>query len=146
MFSDNEARVLIVLTTEILDKNHTSGTLEAHEYAHAIQQSQMRRPSPWPPVGDWPPTWFIEGQALFAQNASVFFESFDLYKTNRRETSEELYIDSSIDSTWIQNYFVVNPHSTWFNKYKSWRQYDLGSMFVEILTALQGPDSTTELS
>jgi len=90
VFTDQKARVLVVISAEVSDKNHTSGTLEAHEYTHAIQQNQMRRPSPWPPIGDWPPTWFIEGQALFAQNASIYFDSFEMYTLNRRETADEL--------------------------------------------------------
>ena len=145
VFTDDDAKVSIIISTEIADKNHTSGTLEAHEYVHAIQQNQMRRPSPWPPTGDWPPTWYIEGEATFAQNAAIYHESFDLYSSNRREISQELYNDPAITSGWIQNYLIVNPPSSWFNEYKSWRQYDVGAMFVEILTALKGPASTMEV-
>ena len=145
VFTDQKARVLVVISAEVSDKNHTSGTLEAHEYTHAIQQNQMRRPSPWPPIGDWPPTWFIEGQALFAQNASIYFDSFEMYTLNRRETADELFRDPTINSEWIQEYFVINAPATWFSKYKSWRQYDLGGMLVEILTAIKGPSSTMEV-
>lgn len=145
VFTDESANGLLVLTTEILDQNHTSGTLEAHEYTHAVQQNQMRQPQPWPPTGNWPPTWFIEGQAVFSQNASMFHQSFDLYTKNRMAVSEGLFSNSSINSQWIQEFFVVNQPSTWFSKYESWRMYDLGGMLVEILTALKGPSSTMEL-
>ena len=144
-FTDEKANGLLVLTTEILDENHTSGTLEAHEYTHAVQQNQMRKTQPWPPVGEWPPTWFIEGQALFSQNASIYYESFDLYTKNRRAVSEGLFRDSTITSQWIQDFFVVRQPSSWFSKYEGWRMYDLGGMLVEILTALKGPASTMEL-
>jgi hypothetical protein len=145
MFTDPNAKGLLVLTTEVVDDNHTSGTLEAHEYTHAVQQNQMRRPQPWPPVGNWPPTWYLEGQAEFSQNAAIYYQSFDLYTKNRRFISEGLFKDSTIDSKWIETYFVINPPSNWFDKYDRWRQYDLGGMFVEILTALKGPGSAMEV-
>jgi hypothetical protein len=145
VFSDDAGKVQIIMSTEIADKNHTTGTLEAHEYVHVIQDYQMGRPSLWPPTGDRPPTWYIEGEATFAQNAAIYHESFDLYSSNRRYISEGLYNDPAITSEWIQNYLVINQPSSWFNEYKSWRQYDLGAMFIEILTALKGPASTMEV-
>ena len=101
----------------MLNEGHTSGTLEAHEYTHAIQQNQLRRPSVWPLTSEWPPTWYIEGQALFAQNASIYYQSFDLYTKNRQSSSGELFRDSTITSAWIQDFFVVNQSTSWFNKY-----------------------------
>lgn len=145
MFTDAKGSGLLVLTTEILDENHTTGTLEAHEFTHAVQQSQIGRSQTWPPSGEWPPTWYLEGQAEFSQNAAVFYKSFDLYTKNRRSVSEGLFNDSTITSSWIHEYFVVYPPSSWFSKYEGWRQYDLGGMLIEVLTALKGPGSTMEL-
>ena len=145
VFTDEKANVLLVLTTEILDENHTTGTLEAHEFTHVVQQSQMGTTQAWPTTGTWPPTWFLEGQAEFSQNAAVFYKSFELYTKNRRSVSDGLFNDSTITSSWIQEYFVVNPPSSWFSKYEGWRQYDLGGMLIEVLTALKGPGSTMEM-
>ncbi|NCZ72740.1 MAG: hypothetical protein EBY10_04565 [Actinobacteria bacterium] len=145
VFTDDKANSLLVLTTEVLDDNHTSGTLEAHEYLHAIQQNQMRRATVWPETSEWPPSWYREGQATFAQNAAIYYQSFDLYLKNRRYTSEELIKDSTITSAWIQEFFVVDQPQSWFGKYKSWRQYDLGARMVEVLTAIKGPKSTMEI-
>jgi hypothetical protein len=145
MFTDQNGSGLMVMTTEVLDANHTSGTLDAHEYTHAVQQNQMNRSQPWPPTGNWPPTWFLEGQANFTQFATVYHESFELYSNRLRYSSEDLYRDSRHTSQWIQDYFVVNPPSDWFNKFERWRQYDLGSKFVEVLTAVKGPASTMEV-
>ncbi len=145
MFTDPQGKGLLVLTTEVVDANHTSGTLEAHEYTHAIQQNQMRGPQPWPTTGNWPPTWYLEGQAEFSQNASIYHDSFSLYTKNRREVSQGLFQDSKITSQWIQDYFTLNQTSAWFDKYDRWRQYDLGGMLVEVLTALKGPASTMEV-
>lgn len=145
MFTDEKANGLLVVTTEVLDDNHLSGTLDAHEYLHAIQQNQMNRPTVWPETSDWPPSWYREGQATFAQNATIYYQSFELYLRNRKSISTELYRDSTFNSQWIQEFFVVNQPPTWFNKYQSWRQYDMGAMLVEVLTALKGPGSTMEI-
>ena len=138
MFTDEKENGLLVMTTEVLDDNHLSGTLDAHEYSHAIQQNQMGRPTVWPETSDWPPAWYREGQATFTQNASIYYQSFDLYLKNRKSISTELYRDSKITSGWIQEFFTVNQPSSWFN-------YDLGAMLVEVLTALKGPGSTMEI-
>ena len=145
VFTDDKGSGLIVLTTGVARGGQGPGALEAHEYTHAIQQNLLRRASVWPLTTDWPPTWFIEGQALFSENASIYHQSFELYTKNRRSSSEELYKDSTITSAWIQEFFVVNQSQAWFNKYPRWRQYDLGAMLIEILTALKGPSSTMEL-
>jgi len=145
LFTDENANGLLVVTTEVLDDNHLSGTLDAHEYLHAIQQNQMRRPSVWPETNEWPPSWYREGQATFAQNASIYYQSLDLYLKNRKSISTELYRDSTFTSEWIQEFFVVDQPSSWFSKYPRWREYDLGAMLVEVLTALKGPGSTMEI-
>jgi hypothetical protein len=76
---------------------------------------------------------------------AIYHQSFDLYLQNRKSISTELYRDSTFTSEWIQEFFVVNQPSSWFNKYQSWRQYDMGAMLVEVLTALKGPGSTMEI-
>jgi hypothetical protein len=145
MHTDKNGRGLLVITTEVRDKNHLSGTLDAHEYTHTIQQNQMNQPQPWPPSGNWPPTWYLEGHANYSQYVAIYNDSFDDYTSNRRESNEGLYRDSKITSSWIQEYFVVNPPSSWFNQYDRWRQYDLGSMFIETLVAIKGPAATMEV-
>ena len=145
VFSDDKGSVLIVLTTGVARGGQGPGVLEAHEFTHAVQQNQIRKASVWPLTNAWPATWYIEGQALFSENASIYNQSFDLYTKNRRASSNDLYRDSAITSAWIQEYFVVTQNSDWFSKYPRWRQYDLGAMLVETLTALKGPGSTMEI-
>ena len=145
LFTDENANGLLVVTTEVLDDNHLSGTLDAHEYLHAIQQNQMRRPSVWPETNEWPPSWYREGQATFAQNAAIFYQTYEVYLKNRRNISEGLINAPAINSAWIQEFFVVNQPQSWFNNYESWRQYDLGARLVEVLTAIKGPGSTMEI-
>ncbi len=145
VFTDDKGSGLIVLTTGVARGGQAPGVLEAHEFTHAIQQNQLRRASVWPLTNAWPATWYIEGQALFAENAAIFNQTFDLYTKNRRASSNDLYRDSEITSAWIQEFFVVNQTTAWFNKYPRWRQYDLGAMFIETLTAIKGPGSTMEI-
>jgi hypothetical protein len=145
VFTDDKGSGLIDLTTGVARGGQGPGALEAHEYTHAIQQNQLPRASVWPLTTDWPPTWYVEGQALFAENVSIYHQSFDLYTKNRRSASNELFRDSTITSAWIQEFFVVDQSTTWFNKYPRWRQYDLGAMLVETLAAVKGPASTMEL-
>ncbi len=145
MFTDEKANGLLVVATEVLNDNSLSGTLDAHEYLHAIQQNLMKRPTVWPETNDWPPSWYREGQATFAQNAAIYHQSYDLYTKYRRSVTNDLFRDTTITSTWIQEYYVVNPPSSWFTKYPNWRQYDMGAMLVEVLTALKGPGSTMEI-
>ena len=64
---------------------------------------------------------------------------------DRQETSNDLFRFSIYTSDFIEGYFVFNAPADWQAKYDRWRQYDLGAMFVEILTALKGPDSTMEM-
>ncbi len=145
VFTDDKGSGLIVLTTGVARGGQAPGVLEAHEYTHAIQQNLLRRASVWPLTNAWPATWYIEGQALFAENAAIFNQSFDLYTKNRRASSNDLYRDSAITSAWIQEFFLVNQTTAWFNKYPRWRQYDLGAMLIETLTAIKGPGSTMEI-
>ena len=140
-------RHLIVIATGIADENHTSGTLEAHEFTHSLQQINMNkgRPAQQYLFDPWPPTWYWEGQAEFTQNSAVYFEDFTKYLNARKKVAEELFRFTKFNSEMIQKYFVFNAPADWQANYDQWRQYDLGAMLVEILTALKGPDSNMEM-
>lgn len=146
-FTNGAGKYLIVETMGFIDANHTSGSIEAHEFTHIVQQMAFKknRPAQAYLYDPWPPTWYWEGQAHFAQHASVYFESFETYMKERKATAQDLYRDSAFNSDHIRKYFVFNAPEEWKNNYNSWKQYDLGAMFVEILTALKGPDSTMEM-
>ena len=146
-FFDGSKKHLIVETMVIINENTTSGTLEAHEFTHSVQQMAMgaARPGTEFITAPWLPNWYWEGQARFAQNATIWFESFDSYLRLRNATSRGLFQDSKYDSKYIEEYFVINPNREWGNKHNRQRQYDVGGMFIEILTALKGPDSTMEM-
>jgi hypothetical protein len=138
VFGSNTGNTLLVLTTEVLDTNHLSGTLEAHEFTHVVQKNTGE-------LGLVAPSWYTEGQAQFAQNASIYYQSFDSYLSSRRESSGELFRDPQFTSKFIEEFFVLAETDAWNKKYDRWRRYDLGAMLVEILTAISGPNSTMEI-
>ena len=146
-FTDSSNKHLMVLTVGLIDDNTTTGTLEAHEFAHSVQQMTMGAARP--PVefltAPWFPNWYWEGQANFSQNAAIWFDSFDKYMSQRRQVSGGLFSASIYDSKYIESYFVLNPNREWGAKHERYRQYDLGAMFIEIIAALKGPDSTMEM-
>ena len=146
-FSNGTGKYLIVETMGSTDTNHLSGALEAHEFTHIVQQMSFKkgRPAEAYLYDPWPPTWYWEGQAHFAQHASVYFDSFESYMKERKATAELLYRDPVFTSDHIRKYFVFNAPEDWQKNYERWHQYDLGAMFVEILTALKGPESTMEM-
>lgn len=146
-YFDGSNKYLVVETMGLINENTTTGTLEAHEFTHTIQQKAMG--SPRPPVefltSPWLPNWYWEGQARFAQNAAVWFESYDSYLRLRNATSGGLIQNSAYNSKYIEEYLVINPNREWGAKHARQRQYDLGGRFVEVLTAIKGPDSTMEM-
>ena len=148
-FYNGMDRYLIVIATGIGkdNENHTNGTLEAHEFTHSLQQLNMGkgRPAAQFLYDPWPPNWYWEGQAQYTQNAAIFFDDFLKYSSQRKKDSIDLFKQDKFNSDIIQKYFVFNAPKDWQANYDQWRQYDLGAMFVEILTALKGPDSTMEM-
>ena len=136
---------LIVITTGI-DPNNvsntTSGTFEAHEYTHSIQQSSADalRPGVNLLKSPWPPNWYWEGLANFSQHAAIYSDSFEKYTQFRKQASGGIFYNPTWNAKYIEGYFQTNLTNEWDSKYPRWRQYDLGAMLVEVLVAIKGPD------
>jgi len=141
---------LIVITTGI-DPNNVnnsiSGTVEAHEYTHSIEQSSSDalRPSVNLLKSPWPPNWIWEGLAQFSQHAAIYSDSFEKYSKYRKEASGQIFNNSTWNANYIEGYFQTNLTNDWASKYPRWRQYDLGAMLIEILVAIKGPDSAMQI-
>lgn len=126
------------------DVNHTSGTLEAHEFTHTIQDQPGGIAKKWVNA----PTWIYEGHAEFAQAAAIYANSFPKYSTERNRIIVELKQSSMYSPAWLQKF--INPsnwensHTAWA-KYPGWRVYDVGFLASEILVSLKGPDSVIEM-
>jgi len=146
-FTNGAGKYLVVVAVGITDLNHTSGALDAHEFTHVVQQMNMKaaRPPREFLFDPWPPNWYWEGQAHFTQHATVYHKDFASYMKLRRQTAGGLFREAKFNTQHIQEYFVFNAPEDWRSKYQRWRQYDLGAMFIEILVALKGPDSTMQM-
>jgi hypothetical protein len=146
-FANGTSQYLVVIAVGMKTDNHLEGTLEAHEFTHVVQQMVMNAGNPWPHVHPWPPEWYWEGQALFAQNATIWHESFEMYSKRRRETHNDLFTYNKFDAKLFEEFLSLNSPNNWRNQtlHDGWRLYDIGAMFIEILTALKGPDSTMDL-
>ena len=145
-FFNFSTRTSLIVLANGIDPNNInnsiSGTVEAHEYAHVIEQTSSNTPRPAVNLlmHPWPPNWYWEGLAQFSQNAAVYSDSFDQYLKHREYDAGQLFSDKTWNASNIEAYFQRNLTQEWSEKYPRWRQYDLGSMLVEILVALRGPD------
>ena len=127
------------------DPNFTSGTLEAHEYSHTIQNKQFVGRMPF---NRQPPRWLTEGGAEFIQTAAVHYKSFSKYQNDRERVTKDLYYAHTFNNRWLNDF--LNPTTigiNWenWNKYDGWRVYDVGFMVSEILVAIAGPNSIMEI-
>lgn len=139
------AAIILVTASELgkYDVNHTSGTVEAHEYTHIIQDKLQGR------FLGRVPRWHAEGEAEFAQAAAIYHLDFENYTAERQRIIKELVNNTEITESWLVEF--LNPSTglvNWqsWDKYSNWRLYDVGMLVTEILTSLKGPESTMSLS
>ena len=146
-FYNGTNRFLIVVAVELKTPDKLDGTLEAHEFTHTVQQMNIKkgRPAQEFLYDPWPPTWYWEGQAHFTQHAAVFYDSFTKYMDFRDLSAGELISSPRFTSEVLESYFVFNAPDAWQKNFEPWYQYSIGALFVEVLTALKGPDSTMEM-
>jgi hypothetical protein len=146
-FYNGSNRYLIVLAVELQISDHLNGTVEAHEFTHTLQQMNFKkgRPAQEFLYDPWPPTWYWEGQAHFTQHVAVFHDSFTDYMKFRKNTANELFTNTRFTSQLLESYFVFNAPDAWQRDFERRYQYTIGAMFVEVLTALKGPDAAMEM-
>ena len=133
---------LMLIAVGLIDPNHTSGTLEAHEYTHTIQMIQV------PQGYGTLPRWLLEGQAEWSQAAATYSSNYNDYLKERRNNTNELFTNSSLyTATWIATFLNPNPVSDWayWSTYENWRLYDIGSLATEALVALKSPAAVMNL-
>ena len=136
--SANEGVVLIAV--EMTDSNHTSGTLEAHEFTHTIQTSQS------PMTAYHLPRWLLEGGAEWSQGAAIHYLKFKDYQDERKRNTGDLFNNSATyNKAWITEFLTESVSDGWSNQNHGWRLYDVGSLTTEILAALKGPTSVMNL-
>ena len=141
-----EGVILSAVMTSNPDKNHTSGTLEAHEYTHVLQISSFfgtgNQNQAMCCIKAFAPWWFVEGGANFSQLAIIYANSFDKYSEERKYEANDLLTnrDKKYTEKWIANFIKPPDTSTWREDGReSWHLYDLGMLVSEVFTAIKGP-------
>jgi hypothetical protein len=133
------------------DMNHTTGTLESHEYSHTIQMTQFvdtaKEGGSYCCIKVHTPWWMVEGGATFTQAAAVYFRSFDEYSKERRRDANEFLSnkDGVFTKQWIEYFLEPNSASEWGNPVYQYRIYDAGFLALECLVALKGPGIQMQL-
>lgn len=118
--------------------SRVTGTIEAHEYTHTIQDIAVGNTS-----YETVPRWLVEGGANWVQAVAVFSGSQKKYLEERKRVAKELFGSKMYTAAFLEEF--LNPKSgfgwkSWDN-YEFWRIYDIGMLATEIMTAVKGPDS-----
>ena len=146
IWTDSKMEVYFPISMPSIGDGSGSGTLESHEFTHAIQEAVMNQVRPEPLTNPWPPSWYQEGQAEFTEHAAMYSDSFTKFDFARKEISGSLYKSRKYDSHFIEKFFSLEPTQRHFTTNEDrWNQYDLGAMFIEVLVALKGPESTMQI-
>jgi hypothetical protein len=142
---DGHGLLLMSVMTQNPSRNHTSGTLEAHEYAHVIQSGPFVGTSNQAQatccIKAFVPWWFSEGGAEFSQIAAIFSDSFNRYLDDREHWAQEVIQnrEKKFTKAWLANFLKPPSTSVWASQENQWRLYDVGLLVSEIMTAIKGP-------
>jgi hypothetical protein len=137
--------MLYAVTNGTKDPNHTSGTLEAHEYMHSVQVGAFfgTREQGQAMVGikAFTPWWFAEGGATMSQSAAIYANSFPKYSKERNIGSGYFFEnrDKKYTEKWILNFIKPADKKVWSDPDTAFHIYDIGALICEIFTAIKGP-------
>jgi hypothetical protein len=127
------------------DPNHTSGTLEAHEYMHIVQVGSFfgtpQQGQAMVGIKAFTPWWFAEGGATLSQSAAIYANSFPKYSKERSTGAGEFLANRNKKYTekWLTNFIKPSDKKVWSDPDSSWHLYDIGALICEIFTAIKGP-------
>ncbi len=125
------------------------GVVIGHEYLHTIQRVILGEK--YFQQRFTPPSWFNEGMAVFMENAAANNNSFDAYMRFRAVESAIMYPDCpysfcvKIEKDQVQSFLSIYNYSTNWSTYPYAMRYQMSARIIEILVALKGPDSLTEV-
>ncbi len=129
-----------------IDGSHTSGPLQAHEFAHVFQSSQFsgtnKESNSYCCTKTYLPWWMVEGGATYVESAAMNPNSFENYKSWISKSYGD-FIDSSqpeYTKDWFQNFLEPNTPSEWGNPDYRDKIYSVGAIVNEIFVAIKGPD------
>ncbi len=125
------------------------GVVIGHEYLHTIQRVILGEK--YFQQRFTPPSWFNEGMAVFMENAAANNDTFDAYMRFRAVESAIMYPDCpysfcvKIEKDQVQSFLSIYNYSTNWSTYPYPMRYQMSARIIEILVALKGPDSLTEV-
>jgi hypothetical protein len=143
--NDGNGVLLSAVMNGTADPNHTSGTLEAHEYMHVVQVGSFfgtpQQGQAMVGIKAFTPWWFAEGGATFSQNAAIYANSFPKYSKERKIGSGFFFENKSKKYTekWILNFIKPADKKVWSDPDSAFHIYDIGALIAEIFTAIKGP-------
>jgi hypothetical protein len=130
----------------IADVNQTSGTMEAHEFAHNFQAVQFagtpKQQNTYCCIKQYVPWWLVEGSATFVQAAAVYPDLFADYSLEIKRLSGDLRgVNRSIHTKeWFEKFLQPASTSEWGKSDYQWKIYSVGALVEEIFVALKGPE------
>ena len=127
------------------------GLTIAHEYFHTVQRKIIDKN--WYRMEFTPPIWFNEGSAVFVENGAMNFNSFDRYMRFRLVDSKLGYPSCGISADGcitvseavMTNFLSLSNYSTNWNNFPYGMKYEISQRIIEILVALKGHKSLTDL-
>lgn len=138
---------IVLLTVDKLmsnDKNHTSGTLQTHEYAHIVMLQQLKN---MPNADRASASWFWEGVATYAQAVGVYAGDYDYYQREINRVIADAKSNREIQESWLMDYLssTTGDWGYWQKKSDNWHLYDIGVQVAEALVVVGGTDSLMEV-
>ena len=134
-----------------VDKSHTSGPLQAHEFAHTYQGSQftstIKEANSYCCTKTYLPWWMVEGGATYVEAAAMHADSFENYKASMARSYGDYLGQNQAQYTkeWFQNFLQPASTSEWGKPEYQWKIYTGGAIVDEIFFALKGPDISMKL-
>lgn len=118
-----------------------TGMVEAHEYFHGLQMAHMSGKSLR--EENWPPAWFREGSAQWAENAVINYSSFENYlKFLRIKCDTECRSMSESD---IVEFLTQARQERLPAKFTRWLNYNMGAIIAETLVAIKGHEALVDM-
>jgi hypothetical protein len=127
------------------------GLTIAHEYFHTIQRKIMDKNFYRQQFGA--PTWFNESTAVFVENGSLNHNSYQQYMRFRAADSRLAYPSCGsasqgcieISEEIMKDFLSLKQSSTNWSNFPYGMQYEVSNRVIEILVALKGLHSITDI-
>jgi hypothetical protein len=127
------------------------GLTVAHEYFHTMQRKLIDKN--WFQMQYAPPSWFHEATAIFVENSAMNHASFDKYMRFRAVDSKLAYPSCgpvsqgciSVTQEEMTDFLSLTHYSNNWNKFPYGMKYEVSSRVVEVLVALKGHESITDV-